>query len=57
MGADLWIEAIGFKATDDNQIDQAWARRALAWARQAVEDNTFARLLLCAQTGRVEETP
>ena len=41
MGADLWIEVIGFKATDGNQIDRTWARWALAWARQAVEDNAF----------------
>jgi hypothetical protein len=33
MGADMWIEAIGFKAADNNQIDPGWARWALARAQ------------------------
>lgn len=37
MGADLWIESIGFKATANNQIDPDWARWALARASNAIQ--------------------
>jgi hypothetical protein len=37
MGADTCLEAIGFKAADNNQIDPDWARSALTRAKEAIE--------------------
>lgn len=36
MGADLWMESIGFKVIGTHQIDLEWARSALAQAREAI---------------------
>lgn len=36
MGADLWMESIGFKAIGTHQIDLEWARSALAQATEAI---------------------